>query len=262
MELSQFTIKEIKERLKEKKITDKIIKELSTDSRKGVKKLADKYIKKRKKQKQLEEKWDKMNKISKDLRSEGYQLVCGVDEAGRGPLAGPVVAAAVLLDPYEKIIGLDDSKKLSEKRREELFTEIKDKAVAVGLGIVENDIIDRINIQQASFLAMENALHKLDFIPDFLLVDGNRAIPNLDIPQKTVVDGDGRVNSIAAASIIAKVTRDHIIEDYADDYPEYGLAQNKGYGTKEHIEALENYGPTPIHRYSYSVVNKNSRKER
>ncbi len=255
-DLSQYTINEIKKKLKKQDVDDKLINKLAADSRKGVKKLADKYKKIKNKKIKLKEKWDAMNKLNNKMREQGYKLICGLDEAGRGPLAGPVVASAVLLDPYKKIIGLDDSKKLSEMKREELFSIIKNKAMAVGIGIVENDVIDDINIQQASFKAMKKAIDELEFIPDYLFVDGNREIPDLSIPQKTVIDGDSKVNSIAAASIIAKVTRDKIIEKYDDEYPEYGFKSNKGYGTQEHISALKKYGATPIHRYSYSVVNK------
>jgi ribonuclease HII len=196
--------------------------------------------------------------MEEKLKYEGFQLIAGLDEAGRGPLAGPVVASAVLLNPEQKIIGLDDSKKMSAKKREKLFTEIGNKAIAVGTGIVESDTIDKINILQASFLAMKKALHGLDFIPDYLLVDGNRKIPDIDYRQKTIIDGDGKANCIAAASIIAKVTRDRIIDKYDEAYPEYGFVSNKGYGTEEHIKALKENGPTPIHRYSYSVVDRYS----
>lgn len=257
-DLSQYTIKEIKEKCENIKIDEKIIEKLATDSRKGVKKLAKKYRRQKEEKIRLKEKWISMNKITKKLKEEGYELICGLDEAGRGPLAGPVVASAVLLDPFQKIIGLDDSKKISESKRIDLFKKIKNNAIAVGIGIVKNDVIDKINIQQASFEAMEKALDELNFKPDYLLVDGNRKIPKIDIKQRTVIDGDGKVNSIAAASIIAKVTRDRIIEKYGEKYPEYGFENNKGYGTQEHINALKEYGPTPIHRYSYSVVNKYS----
>jgi len=257
-DLSQYTIKEIKDKCSKIKVDEDIIEKLAADSRKGVKKLAEKFKREKKKEEELKQKWIKMNKITTKLKNDGHEMICGLDEAGRGPLAGPVVASAVLLDPFQKIIGLDDSKKLSEKKRNKLFTEIKEKALAVGIGIVENDIIDKINIQQASFKAMKKALNKFNFEPDYLLVDGNKEIPEVNISQKAVIDGDEKVNSIAAASIIAKVTRDRIIEKYDNKYPVYGFKSNKGYGTKEHIDALKKYGATPIHRYSYSVVNKYS----
>ena len=257
-DLSQYTIKEIKKKCENQTVNDKMIEKLAADSRKGVKKIAKKYRKIKKEKLRLQEKWNKMNEIASNLRKDGYEIICGIDEAGRGPLAGPVVASAVLLDPFNKIIGLDDSKKLSESKREQLFKEIKEKAIAVGIGIVDNKIIDKINIQQASFKAMKKALNKLSFESDYLLVDGNQKIPNINIAQRAVIDGDEKVNSIAAASIIAKVTRDNIIKKYGEKYPEYGFENNKGYGTKEHIKALKTHGPTPIHRFSYSVVNKHS----
>lgn len=257
-DLSQYTIKEIKEKCKNLQIDEKMLENLASDSRKGVKKLAEKFRREKKKKNKLKQKWISMSRLTENLREQGYEMICGLDEAGRGPLAGPVVASAVLLDPFQKIIGLDDSKKLSEAKREKYFKEIKENAIAVGIGIVKNDIIDKINIQQASFKAMEKAIKELNFEPDYLLVDGNKKIPKINISQKAVIDGDEKVNSIAAASIIAKVTRDRIIENYDKKYPEYGFKSNKGYGTQEHIEALKEYGPTPIHRYSYSVVNKYS----
>lgn len=258
MEFSDHTIKEVKKYLKEINVTDKIITRLADDSRKGVKKLASKYRRKKEKEMKELDRWKQMNKQENKLRYEGYELVVGLDEAGRGPLAGPVVAAAVILNPECKIIGLNDSKKMSLAKREKLFAEIENKALAVGTGIVENDMIDKINIQQASFLAMEKALHCLDFIPDYLLVDGNREIPEVEYRQRAIVDGDAKVNCIAAASIIAKVTRDKIIDEYDEIYPQYGFISNKGYGTQEHIKALKEHGPSPIHRYSYSVVEKHS----
>ena len=258
MKFSNHTIKEIKNYLKEIDVTEKIITRLQDDSRKGVKKLAKKYRKKKEKEIKELERWKQMNKLEDKLRYEGYELVAGLDEAGRGPLAGPVVAAAVILNPECKIIGLNDSKKMSLEKRERLFTEIENKALAVGTGIVENDMIDEINIQQASFLAMEKALHCMDFIPDYLLVDGNREISEVEYRQRAIIDGDAKVNCIAAASIVAKVTRDKIIDQYDQIYPQYGFINNKGYGTQEHIKALKEHGPSPIHRYSYSVVDKYS----
>ena len=258
MIFSDYTIKEIKKYLKNIKVTEKIIERLDSDSRKGVQKLARKYKKRKEKAKKELIRWQKMNQIEEELRYNGHKLVTGLDEAGRGPLAGPVVASAVILNPEQKIIGLNDSKQIPVKKREELFSEINKKAIAVGTGIVENDIIDKINIQQASFRAMKKAIYSLDFIPDYLLVDGNREIPEIDYRQKCVIDGDEKTNCIAAASIIAKVTRDKIIDQFDDIYPEYGFINNKGYGTREHIKALEKFGPSPIHRYSFSVVENNS----
>lgn len=180
-------------------------------------------------------------------------LICGVDEAGRGPFAGPVVAGAVILDlddPAREILYLNDSKKLSEKKREMIYEEIMEKAVSVGVGIVEREVIDEINILQATFLAMQKAIAALDPQPDFILVDAV-TIPKITIPQEGIVKGDAKSVSIAAGSIIAKVTRDRIMYEYDKRYPEYGFASHKGYGTKAHIEAIKKYGMLDIHRRSF-----------
>ena len=181
------------------------------------------------------------------------RLICGVDEAGRGPFAGPVVAGAVILsldDPEREILYLNDSKKLSEKKREALYDEIMEKAVSVGVGIVERDVIDEINILQATFLAMQKAIAALDPQPDYILADAV-SIPKIAIPQEGIVKGDAKSVSIAAGSIIAKVTRDRIMYEYDKLYPEYGFASHKGYGTKAHIEAIKEYGMLDIHRRSF-----------
>ena len=180
-------------------------------------------------------------------------LICGVDEAGRGPFAGPVVAGAVILsldDPEREILYLNDSKKLSEKKREALYDEIMEKAVSVGVGIVEREVIDEINILQATFLAMQKAIAALDPQPDYILADAV-TIPQIVIPQEGIVKGDAKSVSIAAGSIIAKVTRDRIMYEYDKLYPEYGFASHKGYGTKAHIEAIKEYGMLDIHRRSF-----------
>ena len=181
------------------------------------------------------------------------RLICGVDEAGRGPFAGPVVAGAVILsldDPEREILYLNDSKKLSEKKREALYDEIMEKAVSVGVGIVEREVIDEINILQATFLAMQKAIAALDPQPDYILADAV-TIPKILIPQEGIVKGDAKSVSIAAGSIIAKVTRDRIMYEYDKLYPEYGFASHKGYGTKAHIEAIKEYGMLNIHRRSF-----------
>jgi len=177
----------------------------------------------------------------------------GVDEAGRGPLAGPVVAAAVILPKECRIDGLNDSKKLSSEKREILFDRIKTLAVSIGVGVIEPEEIDRINILRAALLAMEIAVNNLDRQPDFLLIDGNTRT-SLLIPQETVVKGDSKCYSIAAASIIAKVTRDSIMEGYHDIYPEYNFKKHKGYPTREHLEAIRKFGPSPIHRKTFRGV--------
>lgn len=181
---------------------------------------------------------------------QGYQHICGVDEAGRGPLAGPVCAAAVILPPDVEIPGLNDSKKLSDKKRRELFPVICEKAVAYGIAFADHSEIDEINILQATYLAMDRAIGNLSVKPDFALIDGNRA-KDFGIPLETVVGGDGRSASIAAASVLAKVTRDDYMFKMAECYPKYGFDVHKGYGTKVHYAALTEFGPCPIHRMSF-----------
>ena len=180
----------------------------------------------------------------------GYKLVCGVDEAGRGPLAGPVCAAAVILPPNMDIPGLNDSKKLSDKKRRELFPVICEKAIAYGIAFATHEEIDEINILQATYLAMERAVAQLEPKADFALIDGNRA-KDFGIPLETIVGGDGRSASIAAASVLAKVTRDNYMLKMAEEYPEYGFEIHKGYGTKAHYAALTQFGPCPIHRTTF-----------
>ena len=182
--------------------------------------------------------------------SLGLHLICGVDEAGRGPLAGPVCAAAVVLPEHLQIPGLTDSKKLTDKKRRELFPIIQEQAVAYGIGLASEQEIDEINILQATFLAMGRALNQLSVRPEIALIDGNRET-DFGLPVKTVVKGDSLSANIAAASILAKVTRDNIMVELAQQYPEYGFEIHKGYGTKAHYEALRQYGPCPIHRRSF-----------
>lgn len=196
------------------------------------------------------ERLDNMLKYENEAYEKGYNYVCGVDEAGRGPLCGPVVAAAVILDRNAHLEGVNDSKKLSEKKREKLFDDIMEKAIAVGIGISDVDMIEEINILNATKEAMKEAVSGLSIKPDFVLIDGNQNI-QIDIDRTTVVSGDALSESIAAASIIAKVTRDRMLREYDKEYPEYGFAKHKGYGTKMHIEAIKKYGLTPIHRPSF-----------
>jgi len=183
-------------------------------------------------------------------------LLAGTDEAGRGPLAGEVVAAAVILDPKNPIAGLADSKKLSEKRREALFVEIKEKALAYSVASASIDEIDNINILHASMLAMSRAVSTLSIAPEHVLVDGNRIPPNLPCSAEAVVKGDARQAAISAASILAKVTRDRAIVEAAEIYPEYGFEKHKGYPTAQHLEAIRLHGITPIHRRSFGPVKK------
>ena len=182
--------------------------------------------------------------------SLGLHPICGVDEAGRGPLAGPVCAAAVILPEHLQIPGLNDSKKLTDKKRRELFPVIQEQAIAYGIGLASEQEIDEINILQATFLAMRRALDQLTVRPEIALIDGNRET-DFGLPVKTVVKGDSLSANIAAASVLAKVTRDNIMVELTQQYPEYGFEIHKGYGTKAHYEALRTYGPSPIHRRSF-----------
>lgn len=180
----------------------------------------------------------------------GIKLVCGVDEAGRGPLAGPVCAAAVILPPGLEIPGLNDSKKLTDKKRRELYDIMIEQAVSYGIAFASEQEIDEINILQATFLAMERAMQKLSPQPELALIDGNRT-KDFGLPVRTIVKGDSLSASIAAASILAKVTRDRLMEEYDAQYPQYGFAVHKGYGTKRHYETLREFGPSPIHRKTF-----------
>ncbi len=191
-----------------------------------------------------------MWQIEQEYFDQGISLICGVDEAGRGPLCGPVCAAAVILPANLEIPGLNDSKKLTDKRRRELFPIIKEQAVAYGIGLAYHKEIDEINILQATYLAMERALAQLQVKPELALIDGNRA-KDFGLPVKTVVKGDSLSANIAAASVLAKVTRDMLMEEYAKEYPQYGFEIHKGYGTNAHYAALTEHGPCPIHRMTF-----------
>ena len=187
--------------------------------------------------------------------NQGFRNISGVDEAGRGPLAGPVVAAAVIFSPNIDIVDLDDSKKLSPKKREELFPEIQERATAYGVAVIGHKIIDEINILQAARLAMKQAVDQLNPIPDLLLIDGNQKIES-SIDQWAIVKGDSKSLSIAAASVLAKVTRDRIMDDYHKLYPQYAFNRHKGYGTKLHRTLIQEYGPCPIHRSKFKGVSE------
>ena len=191
-----------------------------------------------------------MWEIEDSYFAQGISTICGVDEAGRGPLAGPVCAAAVILPPHLEIPGLNDSKKLTDKRRRELMPIIKEQAIAYGIAFATHEEIDQINILQATFLAMQRALDQLDVKPELALIDGNRE-KDFGLPVKTVVKGDSLSANIAADSILAKVTRDVWMEEMAEKYPEYGFEVHKGYGTKAHYAALTEHGATDIHRMTF-----------
>ena len=222
--------------------------EYQEDTRTGVRNLILKYRKKEEALEKEKERTEQMKGYEKQYESRGY--VCGIDEVGRGPLAGPVVAGAVILPKDCQILYLNDSKKLTAKKREELYDVIMKEAVAVGIGYASPARIDEINILQATYEAMREAISKLPIQPDVLLNDAVK-IPGVNIYQVPIIKGDAKSVSIAAASIVAKVTRDRLMEEYDAHIPEYGFASNKGYGSAQHIEALKKYGPSPIHRRSF-----------
>ena len=218
------------------------------DNRAGVVSLIAKY---KKQEEKLEEEKRRMeNMYIYERKYADFQYICGIDEVGRGPLAGPVVAGAVILPKDCDILYINDSKKLSEKKRAMLYDEIMEKAVSVGIGVVSPERIDEINILQATFEAMRDAISKLEVSPDILLNDAV-TIPQITIPQVPIIKGDAKSISIGAASIIAKVTRDRLMVEYDKVFPEYGFASNKGYGSAQHIEAIKKIGPCSIHRRTF-----------
>ena len=226
-----------------------LIEKYSSDERSGVQNIIKSYKKKIEFFENEKIRLKKMREFE-DKYIEEYPIICGIDEAGRGPLAGPVVAGAVILPPDCDIMYLNDSKKINAKKREELYDEIIDKAVAIGIGISSPKRIDEINILQATYEAMRHAIEDLNTVPDMLLNDAV-VIPEVPIKQVGIIKGDARSLSIAAASIIAKVTRDRIMINYADEYPVYGFEVHKGYGTKAHIEAIKSKGICEIHRRTF-----------
>ena len=247
------TIKEIQQRLElVTDLADPFLAEAANDLRSGVQKAIEK--RKRVIQAELDEdlRLEQMLRYEKELYQTGFRAIAGIDEVGRGPLAGPVVAAAVILPPGCKIKGLNDSKKIPKKKHQEIYQAVLDKALAVGIGLIDNEIIDQVNIYEATKLAMKEALSKLSLKPDYLLIDAMKL--DIDIPQESIIKGDANSLSIAAASIVAKVTRDKLMADYDKEYPGYDFAQNAGYGTKSHLQGLERHGVTPIHRKTFEPV--------
>ncbi|MBL1060680.1 MULTISPECIES: ribonuclease HII [unclassified Lactobacillus] len=246
-----MTIKEVKELLSSNDVTEAQLAELEKDPRVGVQKLIVSYRKKQAKLLAKKEAFLERFSYEKQFWQKG-ELVAGVDEVGRGPLAGPVVTAAVIIDHNFDLLEVNDSKKLSPEKRLQLYPKILSEAVSVGIGVKSAAVIDQINIYEADRQAMAQAVKALDVKPDALLVDAMN-VP-IDIPQIELIKGDAKSNSIAAASIVAKVFRDKLMDDYDKIYPQYGFPRNAGYGTKEHIEALKKYGPTPIHRKTFAPV--------
>ena len=244
------SIQEIKERFKNTPIQElpAFCEIYRADERKGVQKLVEQGHKRIAALEKEKERLKQMREFEREYEHLGY--ICGIDEVGRGPFAGPVVAGAVILPPGCEILYVNDSKQLSEKMREQLYDEIMEKAVSVAVGYASPQRIDEINILQATYEAMREAVSKLAVTPQILLNDAV-TIPQITIPQVPIIKGDAKSISIAAASIVAKVTRDRLMREYDKIMPEYGFASNKGYGSKEHIEAIKKYGPTPIHRRSF-----------
>ena len=247
------TIKEVKERLATIDDLDHpLFEELILDGRAGVQAAISK--RKRELQKQVDEdlRLEKMLAYEKELYTQGIQLIAGVDEVGRGPLAGPVVAAAVILPENCKIPGLNDSKKIPKSKHKEIYEAVLQNAIAIGIGVKDNQVIDQVNIYEATKLAMMEAIGQLDPQPQHLLIDAMKL--DLPIPQTSIIKGDANSLSIAAASIVAKVTRDQMMEEFDREYPGYDFAQNAGYGTAKHLAGLEQLGVTPIHRRSFEPI--------
>ena len=247
------TIKEIKERLATiDRLDHPLFEELIADGRAGVQAAISK--RKRELQKQVEEdlRLEKMLAYEKELYAQGIQLIAGVDEVGRGPLAGPVVAAAVILPENCKIPGLNDSKKIPKSKHQAIYQAVLDQALSVGIGVKDNQVIDQVNIYEATKLAMLEAIQELDQQPQHLLIDAMKL--DLPISQTSIIKGDANSLSIAAASIVAKVTRDQMMAAYDKEYPGYDFAQNAGYGTTKHLEGLEKQGVSPIHRRSFEPI--------
>ncbi|RJU50755.1 ribonuclease HII [Streptococcus sp. AM28-20] len=247
------TIKEVKESLATiDRLDHPLFEELIYDARAGVQSAINK--RKRELQKQVEEdlRLEKMLTYEKELYAQGIQLIAGVDEVGRGPLAGPVVAAAVILPKNCKIPGLNDSKKIPKSKHQAIYQAVLDQAISVGIGVKDNHVIDQVNIYEATKLAMLEAIHELDPQPQHLLIDAMKL--DLPISQTSIIKGDANSLSIAAASIVAKVTRDRMMAAYDQEYPGYDFAQNAGYGTTKHLEGLEKQGVSPIHRRSFEPI--------
>ncbi|RLL45300.1 ribonuclease HII [Oceanobacillus piezotolerans] len=251
--MEKQSIKTIKTLFQNREITDEQLEELKQDSRKGVQQIIGSYEKQLEKEKALEANYIEMCQYELTAYKQGYKWIAGIDEAGRGPLAGPVVAAAVILPEKFKLLGLNDSKQLNEGTREAYFSIIKKEAISYGIGIVDNSMIDKMNIFEATKLAMRKALEQLNPMPDYVLIDAVQ-LGNLTCPSESIVKGDAKSISIAAASVLAKVTRDHLMKEIHKEYPLYDFASNMGYGTKNHLEALENCGITPYHRKSFAPV--------
>ncbi|WP_257350111.1 ribonuclease HII [Pseudalkalibacillus decolorationis] len=258
--MKQKTIQEIRELLQKnsRPLAQSVLDSIKMDTRKGVQKLWAQWNKQRQQEHQLQDQYIKMFKYERECYSDGFIKVAGVDEVGRGPLAGPVVACAVILDRNKPILGLNDSKVLSSTKRQLLYDRIVDEAIAVGVGTISSNEIDQINIYEASKHAMVLAVNNLPLQPDYLLIDA-MTLP-IHVEQKKLIKGDAVSNSIAAASIVAKVIRDKMMIELGEKYPQYSFATNAGYGTREHLNAIRIHGVTPVHRRSFAPVSEHIRQ--
>jgi ribonuclease HII len=246
------TIKEIKVLIGALSDSDPIWEELKQDDRKGVQRLLQQQEREWVKKEKEKEEFETLTRYEKELRLQGFTHIAGIDEVGRGPLAGPVVTAAVILPHDFFLAGLNDSKKLSETKREEYYEYIRENAISIGVGMVHAEEIDSINIYQATKKAMNEAIVHLPVQPDYLLIDAMKI--HSPFPSQSIIKGDSKSISIAAASIIAKVTRDRMMKEYAVKYPGYAFEKNAGYGTKDHLMGLKRFGVTPLHRKSFAPV--------
>lgn len=251
--MKKKSITVIKQLFIDEKIDDEMIKELRKDERKGVQHLIIKYEKQKQKQQKLQDKFLEMMHYETVARARGHEFIAGVDEAGRGPLAGPVVAAAVILPADFELFGLDDSKQLTEEQRNDFFEIIQEKAISYSIKMISNKKIDEINILQATKLGMVEAIIGLEQKPDHILIDAV-ALTDLPCTSEAIIKGDAKSISIAAASILAKVTRDRIMQEIHKKYPDYGFHSHMGYGTKMHINRLKEFGITPYHRRTFAPV--------
>ncbi len=252
-DLSRLSIAQVRRRFLNRRPTPRLLRLLGQDNRNGVRQVYDLLKKKADDERRERRRIGRMLRLERDLWKSGLVQVAGVDEAGIGPLAGPVVAAAVVFPPRTRILGIDDSKKLTPELRQELVEHVRQKALAVGTGVASVEEIDQINIYQAGLLAMQRAVENLGLQPEFVLTDA-RIIPGLTFPQNGIKGGDACCFTIAAASIVAKTHRDQLMETLDSDYPQYGFARHKGYSTPEHQRALQRFGPSPLHRRSFLYI--------
>lgn len=245
-------VQDIKKQLDTINSQEELNPEWLQDTRNSVQQALKSWFRKQEKLKEQQKKLEYMMRYEKDIQTKGYRFIAGIDEVGRGPLAGPVVAACVIMPLENGITGIDDSKKLSEKKRQELYEHIVQHAVSIGIGVVDAGEIDTLNIYQATKVAMQKAIDNMEIKPDYLLIDAMQLENHL--PQQSIIKGDANSYQIAAASIVAKVTRDELMKDYALQYPQYDFEHNAGYGTPKHLDGLQKYGITPIHRRTFEPI--------